>query len=68
MFLKLLTDSKRTAVYRQIPHKKSNDWGLPHHMSFLNTDTDRKGDFRPGMSDENSIEALEMFKIQTKLG
>lgn len=58
----------RTAVYRQIPHQKSNDWGLPHHVPFVNPDTVRKDDFKREISDENSTEALKMFKIQTKLG
>jgi len=49
-------------------HQKSNDWGLLHHMSFVNPDNIRKGDFKPEISDENSTEALEMIKIQTKLG
>lgn len=51
MFLKLLTDFKRTAVYRQIPHQKSDDWGVPHHMSFVSPGTVRKGDFKPEISD-----------------
>lgn len=68
MVFKLLTDFKGTAVRRQIPHQKSNDWCVPHNISFVSPGTVTKGDFKPEISDENSIERLEMFKIQTKLG
>lgn len=54
MFLKLVTDSMRRAVYKQIRHQKSNDWGLPHHVPSVNPDTVRKGDFKHYISDLNS--------------
>lgn len=63
MFLKLLSDSMRTAVYKELPHQKSDDMGLPRHMSFVNPDTVGKGGFKREISGENTTEALVKSKL-----